>query len=107
MAERAEITINEHKAGMTWNGFVMTFTAHPAGTLTKVELITKTDYKLSSAVATEITIDDAVNWIVTFERQIIDWSPGIYEFEIDYTYTVGAETIKKSYHYGNWSIING
>lgn len=107
MATRQIVTFATHKTGMTWDGFTWTFTAHEAGTLTKVELITKTDYKLSSDVATEITIDDAVNWIVTFKRQDILWSPNIYEFEIDCTYTVGGQSIKKSWAYGTWTIIDG
>lgn len=100
MAEYATYNLPDHTSGDTMKLKQFAFSAHPSGTLTKVELITNRGNKLSSTES-EITITDGANWSFEIAEQVIAWTPGLYKFEIRTWW--GAKN--RCYIKGNWTIL--
>lgn len=88
MADYGTYNFADHLSGATMNERTFTFTSHPSGNLTRVELKTSRGETLKSVSA--ITITDAANWVFKINAQIISWSKGNRTYGIATTSSTGV-----------------
>lgn len=74
MADYGTYNFADHLSGATMNEKTFTFSAHPSGTLSRVELKTSRGETLKSGAG--ITITDAANWVFKIDVQVISWGRG-------------------------------
>jgi hypothetical protein len=101
MEDYAIHNFRKHRKGMTFNGKLFTFTAHPSGILVGAYMVTDSSIQLN--VGSGITIIDAVNWVFKIDQQIINWAIRDYRYEI---VTISSTGITKTFIQGVWSISN-
>jgi hypothetical protein len=96
------LTLKKQKSGDTVLKKEISFSAHTASPIAFVELHTKYEDCNLDSDGNGITITDAANWTFEIDKQIIDWTPRTYYFEITIT-TVAGDV--RTYMNGNWEIV--
>jgi len=100
MADFGTYNFPDIVSGSTMNEKTFTFTSHPSGNLSKVELKTSRGELLKSP--TQITITDAVNWVFKIPAQTITWQKGNRTHSI---ITTSSTDVVKSFIRGTINII--
>jgi hypothetical protein len=96
-------TFKPHKSGDSVLEKVFTFSSHIMSNIVSVEMLTQyPDCKLTSDAGGGITITDAANWIFKIDKQIINWLPRLYKYDITITMADGN---KRTYITGTWQIV--
>ena len=100
MADYGTYNFADHLSGAIMNEKTFTFTAHPSGNLTKVELKTSRGETIKSGSG--ITITDAANWVFKIKAQVISWAKGNRTHGITTTSSTG---IVKTFIRGTMNIL--
>jgi len=61
--------------------------------------------ELTTAVDGGLEITDAAGGVLTMEGFVIDWTAGIYYYDIEFTFTSGVATVVKTYIRGTITVV--
>lgn len=100
MADYGTYNFADHISGMTMNEKTFTFTSHPTGTLSSVELKTSRGETIKSGAG--ITITDAANWVFKINIQVINWDRGNRTHRIT---TISSNGVVKTFIRGIMNIL--
>lgn len=103
--EAAEYTIPAVRQGDTWRGMTMDFDIDLTDCRARMWVIPAGNNKAVKKYDTEdatITVTDAAEGVITWPSELIDFAPGVYNYEIEITHADGRVA---TYIIGTWTIL--